>query len=150
MQRYSVKPVTKREKVLYELLTNNEVSREAILLRYGQTGAETLVDLDGRYNVPLKVIRIRSKITYELLDLERAFEIYTGWVSKRQRHDILYEHVILDWQELGITQVKIAQLYGITPQTVSRIISTHLKNIDNKLSRLKKRTKKLAQVTEKL
>lgn len=147
--RYSVKPITKREKLLYYLLSRVTVDREDLLNRFGKTGYQRMMEIEYLHHLAIKKTRVAGTITYELADLSEGFKLYEKWLTNRQNIQFTYHDIILDWEELGLNYKQIGQLYGYSKAHIGRIIFDYLTAKANKLSLNIKRKSKLQQRLEK-
>lgn len=135
--RYSVKPVTKREHVLYQLITTEYVPRRKLIRELGNTAEACISEFQYRLKLTIMSTRIGGQTFYTLLSFKEGWELYEKWCVNRQNETHIQDMIWLEWSELLKTVNKIALEYNMSVSSVSNIISRYLKN-------------KLAQVNDKL
>lgn len=143
--RYSVKPTTEREIVLYELLNNVEVSSTELLIKLGHSAHNNVRFLKYGLLLPIEIKKVSTYTYYYLTDYFKAFQLYEHWLTTRQDRIKRDFDLFDDWINKDLKHIDLAKKYNMNSAHVSHIIE---KLIQEGALLLYKN--KLAQVTEKL
>lgn len=135
MQRYSVKPVSSREEVLYQLLLKDVVSLRSIFLTVGPVVRLLISDLKLKHGLILNECKVGRDTWFTLSSHQKGFDLYQKWCTDRQDKDRLEDLIYLQWNEGGSLKVNLTKEHHKTFRQIGYIIE---------------KKNKLAQVAEKL
>lgn len=126
MRRYSVKPITKREKVLYALLTEQEVSATELRIILNCDPNRTIQVLKWEFFLKININKISTYTSYELLDYQKGFDLYQHWLTHRQ--DITHRHFLIfdDWVK-GVSVKHLAQKWNTHITAITDIVSSMIR-----------------------
>lgn len=136
MRKYSVIPVTSREKVLYQLLCKEVVSLRSIFLNIGPVVRLLVSDLKSVHNLTLSEKKVDRDTWITLVSHQKGFALYQKWCSDRQDKEYFEDLVWLQYHEAGELKINLVREHKKTFRQIGYIIE--------------KKENKLAQVTEKL